>query len=726
MDSFSISLAGRWRAALDADGEGAAHLAETALRDHIELRLGDRSLTAHLGDDEVLPFLVALAESLAPTAPAGPVVCPLFPSAHRLAVDRRGREVHLSLVATDGRLIIREAIVDANAMRDAVGTVGGEVMRGLAELAPTWGRRALVRRLRRALARLALVQGERGPSAEGPHPATTGNLVRKRERRAPVKPARFPLEVSEAGVRLGASWATMDGSGGRRAFFGRLMDAALQLARAPDRRVGVPWCSTPRTTLHIERRPDGAVDWSLRDALAPWMTGTVPFSVFVSTLARCGRLVREIDPDDLRRRLREIRAWARAAALPPLLGGPVPPGDRVLPAMTSGDVVALPHEPAVRRLFHVAFRRAWRRPLRRFLLPPQRLAGPSILLHLPDATVGLSLANGRERWRRLGTHPALVGGPCGLVLDRRGHLSQLDAGTGETVWIQPRPWRNAPVTSLASDSDGLVLATETGSVIGLDPQGRPVFRTRLAAGSAVGLTLSRSLAWVSGEDRHLYAFGRADGVLHARVPVVGHLVGPPQWRAEGLLVTSDEGPRARVSVHDPASGALRRSVAMPGVFQSLRLLSEPDFVAVVTTLDETTTFSVADLRRGEIAFCLPAVAGRGTLTTHQGLILCGATGGRLAAFDARDGAPVWRVDLTDATDGLAPPVHPLGVGGLVYAVGAALVTIDPAGGRLLSRFALDDIDLGSWLITDRGDVLLADTDRALILLERSGHLAKVD
>ncbi|MCK6569727.1 PQQ-like beta-propeller repeat protein [Myxococcota bacterium] len=722
MDSFRIKLSGRWRAAVDA-GVGRG---DVALRDHIELQLGERNLTAHLGDDEVLPFLIAVAEALGPGARVGTTTCLLSPSNHRLGVERRGGEVRVSLIAASGRVIVHEEVVDGPDMRDAVRRTGLDLLEALAALEPGWMRRAPVRRLRRAVD--ALAPGADAVAIASAHVATAPTTRTRgvRTRRSAPGARRFPLEVDGVGLRLGAQWAATEGSGGQRTLLLRLLDALLQLARLPERRPSIPWSSAPRTTLSFERRPDGTVAWALRDTLAPWMNGVVTLPTLVSTIARCGRTLRAVDVRDLGRRLREIRAWMRAAEQLPVFGDPnAPVGDDA-----TEDALDLPalvtDEPAARRLFHVAFRRSWRKPLRRFVLPPQALGEASILVHLPDATVGLAFTTGRERWRRAATYPVLVGGPCGLVFDDRGRLVRLNPETGATLWARPRPWTDAPVTAVAADDEGIVLATEAGAIIGVDANGTPRFRSRMTAGTALGLTLSRDLVWIAGEDRRLHALRRSDGGLHARVPLAGHLVGAPTWRAGGLVVAADEGPRTRLTLHDRRTGEVRTTLVVPGVFQSLRALEDPHRVAVVTIVEESTTFTVADLQKGAIAYALPPLLGRATLTPYRGLLLCGAGGGRLVAHDAADGHPIWDVGGDDGLDTPSPPVSPLGVGGLIYALGAALVTLEPATGRIVSRYPLDDIDLGSWLVSRRGDVLLADTDRALLLLERSGHLARVD
>jgi len=720
LESFRIRLAGKWRAAIDAGISTGL-----SLRDHVELQLGERNLTAHLGEDEILPFLTALAEALAPRARAGIAICMLSPSDYRFAVERRGGEVRVSLVASSGRVIVEHEVVDGPDMRDAVRATGLDLLEALAALGLGWTRRAPIRRLRRAVDALT----SKGVAALAnplvpPLPVSEATGARGRRSR-PVE-RHFPLECGDIGLRLGAQWATTEDSGGHRTVFLRLLDATLQLVRVPERRPSIPWSSAPRTTLNFERRPDGTVAWALRDTLTPWMSGVVTLPSLLSALSHCGHALRDFDIRELQRRLREIRAWMRAAEQRPVLGDPhASIGDDVVD--TPPERTLLPtDEPAARRLFHVAFRRCWRRPLRRFVLPPQDIGGAAVLVHLPDATVGLAFETGRERWRRAATYPVLVGGPCGLVFDDRGRLVRIDRETGATLWARPRPWMDAPVAAVAVDVDGIVLATEEGAIIGLDAHGARRFRSRLTAGTALGLTLSRHLVWIAGEDQRLWALRRSDGGLHARVPLAGHLVGAPTWRTDGLVVAADEGPRTRLTLHDRRTGEVRTTLVVPGVFQSLRALDDPHRIAVVTIVDESTTFTVADLHEGRIAYALPPLVGRATLTPYSGLLVCGAGGGRLAAYDATDGQPIWDVGGEDGFDAPSPPVSPVGVGGLIYALGAALVTLEPATGRIVSRYPLDDIDLGSWLVSRRGDVLLADTDRALLLLERSGHLARVD
>jgi outer membrane protein assembly factor BamB len=724
VDSFSITLAGRWRANATSGPSPERRARRAPLRDHIELRLGDRHLTAHLGEDDIIPFLTALAEALAPKAPDGPADCPLHPSNCRLSVERLGALVRLSLVAAGGRVIVHQEPVAAATLTSAVRTAATRLLTELDALDAGWARQAPIRRLRRAIRLLEDTSNVPLP------PASPGAIGRSagRVRRAPASPSRFPLTVGERGLRLGVQWATGDGMGSRPVVFLRLLDAVLTLARTPERRQAIPWSTTPRTVLAFERRPDGLVSWSLRDTVAPWMTGTIGMSTLLAILARCGRQVPAINPPDLAARLREIRAWLRASALETRYGEPILTVDDRPPTLTARPE-ALPGEPPARRLFHVALRRAWRRPLRRFLLPPQSIGGPAILVHLPDASIGMASTTGHEAWRRPSTYPALLGGPCGLVFDGRNRLGQLDLSTGATVWCQRRSWTAGPVAAAAADRDGLVLVSEAGEVVGLDARGERHFRTRLAAGTALGLAISRTLVWLLGEDRHLYGLRRSDGGVHFRVPVPGHPIGAPVWRTEGLLVASDEGPRTRLSVHDPETGAERFALGVSGAFQSLRAIAEtgrsPPRVAVVSVVDEMTAFTVADLRAGAVAFSLPSLPGRATLTTARGALLCGGAGGHLAAFDADDGEGLWQVAGDDPADSTAPPVQSLAVGGLVYALGTALSLIDPADGRVVSRYPLDEFDVASWLVSPRGDVLLADTDRALLLLERSGHLARV-
>lgn len=713
MDVFQITLAGRWRAVA---GEAGAQRPE-ALADHVDLRLGELSLTAHLGDDAVLPFLTAFARAVVELAEGGEAHVALTPSAHVLRLTRRRTRSRLSFVTESGRPIVHDAAVELAALRRSVHEAGSRFLDDLLAVRPEWTGRVAVRRLRGALA--AVERTMRGEPERGSPPGDDDPPTRRRAR---PRPAAFPLTLSGGGLRLGAQPASTESGGGRRGVLHRLFDALETLAREPGRRLALAWSSTPRTSLTFERVGGDVLLWSLRDAAAPWMSGQASWSAVLTCLRRVTAELGDFDPAEAGARLARIRRWLRAERLPPLYGAAVllPP----MPPMPRPDEGSL----ATRRLFHVAFRRLWRRPLRRFFLPPQVLGHEAIRVHTGDGLLGLSSETGREVWRHAGAHPLLAGGPPELLLDARARLMCIDPGTGDVRWRQPRGWRLAPAVAVQQDALGLVVLTEAGDVVGLDPDGAPRFATRMLAGTAHGLTASPALLWVSGEDDHLSAFRRGDGVLHFRVPLGGHAVGAPLRTPAGLVVAVERGARTHVTFFDAATGRMTGETPLPGQLQSIQALGAVDdfALAVQTQADDGTATTVVDARTGRVRFTLPPGPWRSSLTVYQGAIYIGGHGGRVSAYDALDGTPLWEQDAEAGGDEQATHVRPLGARGLLYVLGGALRILEPASGRVVSRHVLDDFEVGTWLVSAAGDVLMADPERSLTYLRLSGYLSRVE
>jgi hypothetical protein len=713
MDVFQITLAGRWRAVA---GEPGAQRPE-ALADHLDLRLGELSLTAHLGDDAVLPFLTGLAQAVVSLRERGEVEVELEPSAYVLRLKHGRTRCQLSFLTETGRPIVHNAAADLMALRRTVHDAGGRFVSELLAVRPEWAGRSAVRRLRSALAQVE--RALRGEPERSMLPVVDEPPLRRPTR---PRPAAFPLTLSGAGLRLGAQPASTESGGGRRGVLHRLFDALETLAREPGRRLALAWSSAPRTSLTFERLGVDQLLWSLRDAAAPWMSGQASWSAVLSSLRRVTAQLGDFDPAEARARLAAIRRWLRAERLPPLYGAAVllPP----TPPAARPDEGSL----ATRRLFHVAFRKQWRRPLRRFFLPPQVLGHGAILVHTGDGLIGLSSETGREAWRHAGAHPLLAGGPPELLLDARAHLTCIDPATGAVRWRQPRVWRRAPAVAVQQDALGLVVLTEVGDMVGLGPDGAPRFATRMPAGTAHGLTLCPALLWVSGEDAHLSAFRRGDGALHFRVPLGGHAVGAPLRTPAGLVVAVERGARTHVTFFDAATGRVTGETPLAGQLQSLTALGAIDdfALAVQTQTDEGTATAVVDARTGRVRFTLPPGPWRSSLTVYQGAIFIGGQGGGVSAYDALDGAPLWAQAAEAGSDEQSTHVRPLGARGLLYVLGGALRILEPATGRVVSRHALDDLEVGTWLVSAAGDVLMADPERCLTYLRLSGHLSRVD
>ena len=716
MDAFQITLAGRWRTAVAAPaGENDPDLPES-LRDHIDLRLGELSLSAHLGDDTVLPFLLGLAEQLTLLPNGGHAQIVMSPSGHQLRLRRQHTRFLVSFATETGRSVVRNVPADATALQRAVHRVGSTFVTDLLVARPTWRRLLVVRRFQDALA--GLFKESSVPSHGASARVASG--PRRARRTASMD---FPLTVTESGLRLGAQPASSDVGSGRRGTLQRLLGAVEALAREPECRASIPWSASPRTQLQFERLAPGLVTWVLRDAVAPWMTGRTPLSGLLRHLRAAALAMPEFDPTEARLRLAAIRRWLRAESIPPLLGEPlvlVPP-EAVGVAGTAPPLEA-------RRLVHVAYRRLWRRALKRFFLPAQTLTGDTILVHTTDGATGLARETGRERWRLPGAHPLLASGPPELLLDARGRLMCIDPTTGETRWCESRRWHQTPAVAVQQDALGFVVITEAGELVAFDADGHRVVTARLAAGTSHALTLGPTLIWAAGEDRHLSAFRRGDGSLHFRVPLDGHAVGAPHWTSGALIAAVERGSRAHVMSFDPATGCMRSEHPLPGQVLSVQRVgaANRDLVAVQTLTDEGTLTSVFDAESGRLQFTLPIGPGRATLTAYQGALYLGGEGGQVSAYDARDGGALWTRAGDEAGEETTLHVRPLGVRGLLYVLGSTLRILEPATGRVVSRYALDGFEVGAWLVSPTGDVLMADPERALVYLRLSGHLSRVD
>ncbi len=717
METLEIALSGRWRAAVVPAPLGGATAAAASLRDHIELRLGELSLTAHLGDDAVLPFLTTLAQSLATDDDPGRTHVPL--SGHTLELRTDDGRLFLSFQTETGRHIVRDVPTDRRALRTVALEAGRNFLNELLSVRPEWHSDAVVRRLRTALGRLErTARGQTGETPVGPAPAQA------RRRKPAAQKSVFPLSFSEGSLRFGNQPALGPVSA---APLSRLVDAVEALARHTSPRVSVLWSTAPRTHLHLEQAPSGRIAWRLSDMATDWLTGDATLAALLKVLAQAASACPERERADLHLRLDRGRAWARASVSPPQLGANVLlPPPMQFPSPTSG-----PAPLSARRLFHVAFRRTWRRSLRRFFLPIQALDTPTIVVHTLDGTLGLARDSGKPSWRREKVHPMVPGGPPWLVVDRAGHVLALDLETGEPRWRMRQPWRRSPAVGAAHDGLGLVIATEAGPLLGLGNRGERQFEAKLLAGAPLGVTLSPALFWVTGEDRHLYAFRRGDGALHFRVPLGGNAVGAPLWTRSGVVVACERGTRSALLVFDAATGELCSDIPLEGQFQSVQIQADgPDrretSLAVQTQMGESTTTYGIDATSARIRFRLENGPWRSSMTNYGGALFIGAHGGRVSAHDAQDGAALWELAGDDAAEDHVQNVRPLGVRGMVYVLGRTLRVIEPAEGRVVSRHPIDDLEVGSWLVSREGDVLLVDPERALVYLTLSGHLSHVD
>lgn len=712
MDAFHIRLAGRWR----TRARDPACTDPLELRDHVDLGLGEGSLTAHADEEVLLPFLAALLDALEALDRGGPAALPLPASGHVLSLGRTGDTCTFTLVTETGRPIVRDAHTPYAALRAHARAVIQDVLAALVEIRPAWRRRAPLPALRRRLLRTLPTDG---PADVAPFAATAAGGPRALPR------VRFPLQVGDACLRLGVQPARNEPSVGRKGTWLRLFDAALAVARDPARRATVAWSATPRTHLILERVAAGPAQWALRDSTTVWMSGQLPMNALVATLADTAAAIPELDAAEVRRRVQDLRRWLVAERTPSVVGPTRPP---LLPPAAVPATGDAPAELAASALYRVAFRRQWRRPLRRFFLAPQSLGEHVVRVQTPEGLLGLARDTGQPVWRLAGAHPLLPAGQGELAIDSRGHLIGLARGVDPVAWRQRTPWRQTPAVVVAQDALGAVIGTEDGHIVGIDAAGATVFRSRLLAGAAVGVALGPELLWMTGEDRHVSAFRRDDGASLFRVPLDGHAAGGPIWCQAGLLVPVQRGARTHLLVFDAATGAPRLDLVLPGQLVSVQRLGGFDarLLCWTSTTEDGVATTAFDLATGRAVYALPPGAARSSLSWHRGVLYVGEPDGIVRAYDAADGAALWASEAEPGAEERVASTRPLAVRGLLYVVGASLRVLDPATGRCLARVPVDDLDVTTWLVSPEGDVLLADAERALVYLRLSGHLSRVE
>ena len=286
-----------------------------------------------------------------------------------------------------------------------------------------------------------------------------------------------------------------------------------------------------------------------------------------------------------------------------------------------------------------------------------RARGPHAPVHVVRrerqgiARLDASLVGGASR-RAAGRHVssrvlrcvALVAMLC-IAHGRPSPASGADAEPWEGTWSTPGP---ALASVLAVDELGTVAAGNDGDVRALDPSGAPIWRSRVDGGDVGNEpALLADLAVVASADR-ITALERSSGAARWQHRARGGrvAVGALPDGTDVVLVSTARG---ELALLDAASGALRRTMRLPGSEPSSApyvWLSGAHGVAAWSTHGTCCTLAAVDLEDGRMSWSRSVTHHSSVPVVHRGLVIVGTSprgprSARVAARDVATGAVKW-------------------------------------------------------------------------------------
>jgi outer membrane protein assembly factor BamB len=744
-DHLEISLAGRWRAGLDALAQPPVGATDSppdrlaldarllAVRDHIRLRIGDRSLTAHLEDDAILPVLTALSERLARqyARQSAETTVAIGRGDHQLLLRSGDGALWITLTGPQG-FVVRDSRVDPRAFRRSLLALGDAVCEALAAGDPGIARTPAVRKLRRALGALRrgpanlrpLGAGASGPTDPAARPprerwSEAAPVVLRVPRpvggeRAPLEPAldtRQPLDLRVGDARLavphGQPLLLVESLLGT-------VEAMLRPHGGAQRTSDVGLDGRGLHRLRVERTAAGltatVIDRGGHPLAPPVLVTPLELATSAERLRReasRGRPRPEPDPEHraLRRLSHGIRRWARAAAAGPTYGAPAPsPTGRAstTTAPTSPER-GPPEQPRlpVAQLHRLAWHRRWSATLD---------AVRTVRAH-GDARLIVSHARGLEALDRLGARlwhrPGLraAGSDPTLAKTRRGALVRLDPTTGRTCWRVDPPGEEAAFTTLHRSGGQVLLGTSLGAVLAVDAErGSTRWRADAWFGALAGLAADAAHCFFFAEDGYLHAVGLGDGAPRFSVTLPVEPDVEPEPSSGGLLLAghADPSPAGHVYALCSATGRVRWSAELPGAVTGPPAL-RPAAALFPVHRDGTSQLVCIRLQSGQIAWVAPIAPAE---STRHPLL------------------PWWSLPADDP-DGVVLHDAPAVIcRGLLLVPGTTIRAVDPADGRVIQHLSCDDL-LPDWMHAwPNGDLVVASEDQ-VVGYELGGHIARV-
>lgn len=758
-DHLEISLGGHWRAGLDALARALPGPADDlgldaqllAMRDHIRLRIGERSLTAHLEDDAILPVLTALAEQLARQ----------YAQRSRETAVAIGRGDHQLLLRTgDGALcitltgprgfVVRDSRIDPPAFRRSLLALGDALCDALGAAAPEVSSTPAAQRLRRAMGALRRAPASLRLSGAQP-PGTVVPTVRPpRERWSEAAPvvlrvprragddqaapesaldARQPLELRVGDARLavphGQPLLLVESLLGT-------VEAMLRPHGGAQRTSDVGLDGRGLHRLRVERTAAGltatVVDRGGHALAPPVLVTPLDLATAAERLRRDATRRRpRPEPDAehrvLRRLSRGIRRWARAAAAGPTYGEPEP-------VEVGSSRVALPTKPAtqprlpVGQLHRLAWHRRWTSTLEEI-----RTARPH-----GDARIIVSHAGGLEALDRTGTRLWSRSGLRGagpdptLARTRRGALVRLEPTTGRTYWRVDPPGDEAAFTTIHRRGANVLLGTSLGAVLAVDADAGSIrWRADAWFGALAGLAADAARCFYFAEDGYLHAVGLEDGAARFSVTLPVEPDIEPEPSSGGLLLAGHAGPSATGRVYSlcGATGRVRWSTELPGAVTGPPAL-RPTAALFPVHRDGTSQLVCIRLQSGQIAWVAPIAPAESTrrpLLTDRAVVTK-SPDGQVHALDLATGDPWWSLPDDDAEGVVLHDAPAVICRGLLLVPGTTIRAVDPADGRVIQHLSCGDL-LPDWMHAwPNGDLVVASDDQ-VVGYELGGHIARV-
>ena len=702
-----LTLSERWRR------DAAAGVPPDQLVDAVNLRVGDRAITAHLDPVPVVPTLTGLVHALADVLDGGRQSASSMMSCERIEFASDGG-LRLS-VGMGARATLVSAPVDGDALLDALPA------------------HTAVDELADALDRLASLQRPRLPSTAGPDdvppavaPSGRGPLA------FGFRPSLSAREVVRLEVRLGAAFVP-----GGRASLTSFADALVSAVEATLQTRGWP----PGMQIHaLDPTADRRLSlWRTDDGLSASVIDSGDHDlcepVTVSSAALAAAVQRFVDRSraharpaeagtlaSLARNARELATWSRALASADRLGPAEPPA-----GWTAYATEARPSEDdplPVRGLHFLAYRRGWRREAPG--LEAIDATADQLLVYDAGGLTALRRHDGTAAWHVPDLHP-LDAAPPGFAAHRSGALVRFDPQAGAQLWRAPM--RGAATPRRVHACGSIVLAESADRALrGLDADtGRSVWRQRTLYGVVTGVTTHGPVAWMTAEDGFVSALHIADGSERFRIAMADDPEGPPQLTEAGLLLTQHRAPtdESTLVMLDPLTGAVRWRRALDGATTRAAHVSRG---AALLVIDDGAFAQVVCIALSDGALrwshAIESATEPTILRAVGEQVFAKSADGSVNALSFEDGAAQWTVEGDDPDLSLLTNAPPVVARGVLLVPGTRVRVIDPETGRVVQALDCGELVPG-WLHAWRdGDLAIAEDDAVAHYL-LGGHLALV-
>jgi len=282
---------------------------------------------------------------------------------------------------------------------------------------------------------------------------------------------------------------------------------------------------------------------------------------------------------------------------------------------------------------------------------PVVVGGIAIVVSSEGTVHAVNVQTGAAAWTsKLGSEvgsatPLIIGG-LAVIGDEAGVVHALDPAGGTERW---RTTLDGPIPGALASSSGLVIAaTRGGSAVALKPaNGEVAWRTTLRAGVTRSIAATDDAAYFALDGGWFVALRSADGTQLWEAQVASDGSGGTPTVAGGLVYAAagldTEGVAPALVALDSATGKERWRYASPqAVAVYAPAVADGRAFAVaedgtVVALDTSSGRTIWTLNTGAPNDAPPSLVG--------GTLYVGDTNGSLIAFNAADGAELWRAPI---------------------------------------------------------------------------------